>query len=190
MGWKAIRDHYRIEHTVCVSPTGNILIGSAYVPDLITIMPTGAVRESRIGLSGDFLPRYMRDLTADPSQLRDLFHMPDTFARSLPVFTYRGGEIIEKQCEEYGWPNITHDGELMYENTFSADRDTVVEWAKDNAIIGMRMVRDSIADARAHLQKLEEAYEEDVANLASLDERFPHVKATERRLFSETPDGR
>ena len=53
--------------------------------------------------------------------------------KSLPVYTYEGGEIIEHKCEAYGWPNLTDDGQVMYNNKFSSDRNEVVRWAKENA---------------------------------------------------------
>jgi hypothetical protein len=131
MGWKRMRDHYRIEHIVQVR-YGRVLIGSDYVPELIIIDADGTPREGSLGIRGhDEFERYWRDLTADPEQLRALLAAPDTFAASIPVYTYEGGTIIEKQCETPGWPNCTHDGQMMYDNTFSTDKAQVVEWARE-----------------------------------------------------------
>jgi len=29
-----------------------------------------------------------------------------------------------------GWPNVTHDGDLMYANTYSTDKGKVIEWCE------------------------------------------------------------
>lgn len=155
MGWKAIKEHYRVKHIVQVTEKG-ICIGSPYVHDLMIISLDGELLKGPSGTVNDDLVRYHQEMLEDPSKLRDLASAEDTFSTSIPVFTYRGAEIIEKQCEELGWPNITHDGAIMYEGMFSTDRGTVVEWAKRNCLAGVRYIRDDILpDRRARLEEME-----------------------------------
>ena len=120
MGWKKVKEHYRIEHIVCVED-GQILIGSPYIHDIIRISPSGVVIKSC--RDNEDLKRYMREFEQDPQKLSQLIKEPDQFEASLTVYTYEPGEVIEKQCEVLGWPNVTHDGEIMYENTFSTDKE-------------------------------------------------------------------
>lgn len=58
-------------------------------------------------------------INADPTAAAALLAKPDTFAASIPVYTWDASyAIVSHQCEELGWPNVTHDGALMYRNTF------------------------------------------------------------------------
>lgn len=175
MGWKRVRDHYRIEHSVSVHGDG-ICIGSAYIPGLIVIAPNGTVETSALGLrDNDDLSRLFSELRANPAQLRRLIAEPDTFARDIPVYTYDGATIIEKFCETPGWPNVTHDGEMMYDNAFSTNRDQVVRWAR----------RD--AEAAAHLAELRIAEAE--KGLALLRSRLANARKVVAQLGNATTNG-
>ena len=169
MGWKNVKQHYGIKHMVRVEKKG-ICIGSQYVHDLIVIAnrdPTWDERDSgkestciapdlyiwrlrHLG-RGEPFDGWVQRMTDDPATLRRLIDTPDTFAKSITVYTYDLGEIITCQCEELGWPNITHDGRAMYENLFSTDRAQVVAWAKKNATAGIESIKRTVADAEAQL---------------------------------------
>lgn len=176
MGWKAIRDHYRIEHIVRVEPETSICIGSPYVHDLIVVKDGKRDRShdnDRFSIrrkEGGELGRIMDEMDADPAKLAELAACEDTFERSLPVFTYEGGEIIEKQCEELGWPNVTHDGLIQFENTFSEDPALVRKWA--------------ISNAEADVEWMTEAVEEQGKKLAELKARLAQRQADLRKLES------
>lgn len=95
-----------------------------------------------------------------------MFASPDTFSASLPVYVFQDGQIVEKRCEAYGWPNCTHDGQCMYSNEFSEDREKVVEWAKDECNIAIGWGKDSIeewqkkiADAQVRIRESEQVIE-------------------------------
>ena len=116
-----------------VTPAG-ICIGSGYIHDIIVISADrGEIvkrYEPRRGWSSnENLVRYQAEMDADPLKLAELVAAEDVFERSIPVFTYEGGAIVEKQCEELGWPNVTHDGSMQFENTFSPDAGLVRTWA-------------------------------------------------------------
>lgn len=102
-----------------------------------------------------------------------MFAEPDTFATSILVYTYKGARIIEKRCEEPGWPNVTHDGEMMYDNTFSTDKNTVVGWAKANARAGLRLAHERCAELRKQLYGARDNRRKYEANIGALDEEFP-----------------
>lgn len=158
MGWKAVRDHYRIEHTVQVTHAG-ICIGSPYIHDIIVISAERGEIVKRYdpgqGWSrNDKLDRYQSEMDADPFKLADLVAHPDAFERSIPVFTYEGGEIVEKQCEELGYPNVTHDGCMQYENTFSPDAGLVRVWAIDSAKAGIKWMTEEVERAERALAEI------------------------------------
>lgn len=158
MGWKALKEHYRIGHSVQIVPEKGICIGSAYIHDIIVVGFDGVI--TKRDRYGGELARYQEEIDADPAKAKALIDQPDAFERSIPVFTYAGAEIIECACEELGWPNVTHDGRMMYENTFSPDRAEVLRWAILSAESGVaawiRMADERATawrEARAHLAK-------------------------------------
>lgn len=173
MGWKAVRDHYRIEHIVQVTDKG-ICIGSGYIHDCIVIDKNRGEVITRYDPSPGWsrnadLLRYQAEMDADPFKLAELVAAPDRFERSITVFTYAGGEILEKQCEELGWPNVTHNGLIQYENMFSTDRGLVRSWAIDNARAGVEWRREQVAQAKVDLEELEKQLAQREADLRQLE---------------------
>lgn len=173
MGWKTLKEHYKIKHTVQVTREG-ICIGSPYIHNLIVVSLEGSVvKPYKDGRVNEDLQRYQQNFDADPAALAEIVKVPDTFAASIPVYTYDSetSEIIEKRCEVLGWPNCTHDGEMMFENTFSADRGQVIEWARTNAEIALKWAK--------------ERKEELLKNLATCEARIEVYEAGLERLKNE-----
>lgn len=176
MGWKAIKDHYDIKHHVQVTDKG-ICIGSPYIHDIIVIGLDGVVRKRFDERGNDDLRRYQQAFDADPQKLRELALAQDTFAESIPVYTYEGGNILNKQCEALGWPNVTHDGLMQYDNAFSSDRSRVVAWAKRNADLGIESYTERIAEAEERLVALRARLAQEVADREKLEADFPAIEA-------------
>jgi hypothetical protein len=182
MGWKAIKEYYDIKHAVVYYPGQGICIGSNYVYDLITIdVLTGKLTPSKIfnprdNHSNDDLNRYWAAMTADPDKLLELLKQEDVFERSILVYTYHGGEILEKYCEELGWPNNTHDGLPMYDNTYSTDKDKVILWAKKDAAYGVKNLSVRVKGIKADLLKMEKRRDAEKADLKKLKTDYPRGK--------------
>lgn len=180
MGWKSFKDHFKIEHIVQVRET-EICIGSGYVSDIATVnLSTGVVTENST-FSGFLVNHYPALLSASPQEILAIIHAEDTFTGSIPVFTYEGGKIIEKRCELPGYPNVTHDGHLMYENTYSTDKEVVVRWAKKNAKAGISLYSRSVADARKQLDEQRAALESCQSDLAELCADYPDITISENK---------
>ena len=107
-------------------------------------------------------------MDADPFKLAELVAAEDIFERSIPVFTYQGGEIVEKQCEELGWPNVTHDGCMQFENTFSPDAGLVRTWAIDNARAGIEWMTAHALEKEAELSEMRERLAQRKSDLGAL----------------------
>lgn len=170
MGWKSVKEHYRISHHVQVRD-GDICIGSGYISEIIVIGSDGRIKKRSDELSNVELRRYLSEMDADVGKLKELVEMPDVFERSIPVYTYAGGDILEKRCETLGWPNVTHDGMMMYENTFSDDRDKVIGWATRNAELAIKNTEERIVDMEGELVKLNNRlaeYKDDFEKLLAL----------------------
>lgn len=175
MGWKAVKDHYQIGHIVHMRPEG-LCIGSGYISDLIVVGPDGTLIKKHDGSSNKDLTRYQAEMLADTAKLRELLEKPDQFSNSVPVYTYDGAEILEKYCEALGYPNVTHDGDLLYENTFSADRDQVVRWAKRSAALGAVHTRRWIEDLEKKLEEARKRLDREESNLSALCSAYPAVE--------------
>lgn len=173
MGWKNIKEHYHIGHIVQIR-VGRIVIGSGYVPELICITFAGEVTWGDLGPSkNDDLDRYYAAMVANPGKLKELIDAPDTFTTSLTVYTYQGGQILEKQCEALGFPNPTHDGQMQYNNTHFTDKAKVVEWAKRNARAGIEAGDRRREEVRKEAAEIEAWRSEYVAALAALEAEYP-----------------
>lgn len=174
MGWKNVKEHYKIEHMVQVTEEG-ICIGSPYIHDIIRISLDGQItKRYRNSVNAD-LARYQREFDADPAMLARLIQAPDTFTASIPVYTYKGGRILEKLCEELGWPNVTHDGLEMYENTFSANKNQAVAWAKQNADLGILAQRRNLKELEAKLEDYRGRLAAEIADRERLEADYPDV---------------
>lgn len=174
MGWKTLKQYFKIEHLVTVE-NDCINIGSGYIHDLVVInTKTGRVVEN--STFDGFLNKHYPELkNSSKDKILKLINAKDVFLKSLPVYTYTNdGEILEKYCEELGYPNVTHDGLLMYENTFSEDKCGIVERAKSELEIAVQWAEQGIEKAKnelaqkyielalykANLQKLTEKHQQ------------------------------
>jgi hypothetical protein len=172
MGWKNVKEGYKIAHAVCVTEEG-ICIGSAYIHDIIVIGQDGTLKKRYSDRSNEDLKRYQSEMDSDPVKLAKLVQSKDTFQNDLVVYTYHGGDIIEKRCDALGWPNVTHDGDMMYDNTFSSDKAKVVKWAKENALAGVEIYERRIQDERKNLAELEDGLAKSKKELSKLNAYFP-----------------
>lgn len=171
MGWKAIKDAYRIGHIVQVRK-GNIIIGSPYISELLTVRPDGTVHWPRESgpCSNEDVRRYHREMEAEPARVRELFHQPNTFTAAIPVWTYDGATIRELKAEKLGWPNITHCGELQYDNTHFPERQQAIDAARRNAESSVSVLTDRVNQRIEELTKARAMLREQVTNLATLNQ--------------------
>lgn len=172
MGWKNVKEYYRIDHQVEITDEG-LCIGSAYVHAIIVISLDGAIVKEDDRTLNEKLMRYQAEMKADPAKLRDLITSPDSFTASIPVYTYRGAEIIEKCCAQLGWPNVTHDGQMMYENTFFAQKEEALDAARRNCEASIMLRRMEISDQHKRMAKSTARLEELLDNAKTLGLSVP-----------------
>lgn len=180
MGWKNVRDHYAIEHLVHMR-NGNLLVGSPYVSDLLTIEPNGRVtRNSVVGRDSKELSRIVNVIEGDRDRFVSLFEAEDSFEQSLPVYTWNDkGEIVEELCEEYGYPNVTHAGNILYENVYFADRNTAVRRALRSLKYRVESADENQEQAERELEKRRQYAQDAHAALATLRKSYPELTAAE-----------
>ena len=177
MGWKNVKEHYRIGHIVSVEGD-KIHIGSPYIHDIITVSSEGKfLKEYGDSWSrNEDLDRYMSEMKADPAKLKELIQTPDTFTKSIPVYTFTDKGVEEKFCEEAGWPNVTHDGLLMYENTFSTNKMAIVKDAKRSLRSRMEYTIGVIAEEEKSIERWKQHIVNDQKQLDELMAQYPKVE--------------
>lgn len=151
MGFKTFKEHFGIENHIVSVDQGVIYIGSDFVSKLVGIdMQTGGVLVDDTFSS--FLAQcYPEILNSTKEERLALIQIEDQFSQSIPVYTFCHGKIIEKQCEKPGYPNVTHDGEIMYQNMHYANKADAVEYARKDLHYRIENYKESVADLEAKL---------------------------------------
>lgn len=122
MGIQALKTKYDIKHIVQLRDDC-ICIGSPYIGDIIKVSFEGKIIKpyKKDGWSVNFeLHRYQEEMSVDEKsgELKRIIDSKDVFEINLPVFYSENGRVYKTFCQEYGYPNTTNEGLLMYENTF------------------------------------------------------------------------
>ncbi len=172
MGWKTLKEAYGIKHIVCVTDEG-ICIGTSYAHDLVVVDPSTGVVQAKKPFERFLSEHYPLLAAASQAEVLRYIQIEDTFSSAIKVFTFDGADIIERRCEALGWPNVTHDGYLMYENKYSAERDVVIGWAKRNAELKAQLLEEA-------LNRLQEEQ-------AALQLRLVKARADTERLAADHP---
>lgn len=144
MGWKIFKENFNIKHIVQITDKG-LCIGSEYVHDLVVINQTTGELEENKTFSGFLRERYPNILNSSQDEIVKILNLKDSFSQSLKVYTSKNGEILEKECETYGYPNVTHDGLLMYENRFFQDKSKAIRSAVESYEYSINNLNDRIA---------------------------------------------
>jgi len=139
MGWKNIEKRFDIRHIVQIRDN-KICIGSGYIGDIITISLEGKIIKMDTDYSNEHLKRYVIELkeAEKTGELKNLIDLPDTFENLKPIYTCKKGKVVKKFCEEYGYPNVCSDGNLIYENTFFIDKKDAVKYCKAQAKLHLK----------------------------------------------------
>lgn len=171
MGWKRIKEYFDIEHIVQVQGE-EILIGSPYSSRLLAIkISTGEVFNNSVFKNfGE--ENYPRLMSASKEKILSLINEKDSFSDSLVVYTYEDDKILKKFCEEYGYPNITHDGCIMYENSFFENKEDAIKKAKKVNEQDIRGHKEFIESLEKDLNKVKERLEKSIEIKKSLEEKY------------------
>lgn len=163
MGWKSVRDHYGITRRQVHVRDGEIRIGEE-----VTIRADGTVVVNRDWNPPQEIMAAIEHMRANPDTLRGLMARPDEFGPSVPIWTYDGDRVIEDLCEVPEWPNLTHSGQIIYENTHSTDRAKALAFALSAANAGVDAAHDGVVDAETRLAKARRRLTDQMERLDSL----------------------
>ncbi|SET41316.1 hypothetical protein SAMN05216326_12561 [Nitrosomonas marina] len=153
MGWKNVKEHYNLDgRIVYIDENGDICIGD----ELLIKRAVIRLETNSTHVYGDVSVLGFTLNRIDYDELKSLINTPDQFEKSLPVYTYKDGVIVEKQCEEYGWPNVTHDGCLMRDDMYSKSRAKAVKLAKRYLDSMTKKAAREVSSARRKLERSKE----------------------------------
>ena len=171
MGWKTFKNTFKIDHIVQID--GKFLhIGSSYVHDLVSVdLETGKVKENST-FSGFLAKNYPSLKDASSKEILEILKQEDTFSENLPVYTYDRSNIIESKCETYGYPNLTHEGKIMYENIYFKKRKDAVKAAQKNVKAELEFVDSRIKEMKKEIANYEERAQKLRLDRESLEEEI------------------
>lgn len=173
MGIKALKEHFGIHKHIVSVEDGVMCIGSDFVSKFVGIdMKTGELRLNET-FSGFLSKEYPAVLEATNEERLALIQAQDKFSNSITVYTYNKGQIIEKQCEKFGFPNVTHDGEIMYENTHFLNIAHAVKYARQNIHYAIEHFEESIKDFEAKIAEKKRMLDEYGAYMEDLNKNYP-----------------
>lgn len=134
MGWKAVKDYYKIKHIAHII-NGQFVIGSPMSPRIFVFSPKGDFLGQSEGTINIDLIRYKTEILTDVNKFVELFQSEDKFDQDIPVWFYRDGKVSIDHCENFGWPNVTHSGQLMYINAeFHKSEEEAIRASLENAL--------------------------------------------------------
>lgn len=91
-------------------------------------------------------------------EIHDIINGNDEIDNPLPVYTIEGGKLIETWTDEYGWPNTTIDGTIMYENTHFKTRKQAIENGIRDYKNRYEYKREYFEELKEKIKKTEEDY--------------------------------
>jgi hypothetical protein len=159
MGWKTLKRRFKIKYPVTVREGGEICIRSLFGEDFFVINSDGVLikrYDDSLDLSkNDELARYRAEFDANPEKLKKAVLAQDVFTKALPVFRYDGnGRIKGAFCERRGWPNVTHDGELMTDGGYFSTFEDALANAVDDLKSGIAWRSKDIDEKRLKVRAL------------------------------------
>lgn len=92
----------------------------------------------------------------DSGEIKNIIEGRDEIENPLPVFTVRDGRLVKSFTDQYGWPNITDDGYIMYENTHFKTELEAINYGISEYEAGAEMVQRTIDERRKELKQFEE----------------------------------
>jgi len=143
----------------------SIVIGAGYLNCVATIVRLSdglfSSHDTQY-LSQDFAGK----LNRDRKLLTDLIDTPDIFDRELVVWGIEDHEVVAFSCEEYGYPNTTFSGKLMFENMFFENREDAVLNLREELDSFIHYQSQRARELRQEAEEIEKSVS--IARLASI----------------------
>lgn len=89
-------------------------------------------------------------------EIKDIIEGVDQLSAPLPVYTIENGELIETTTDQYGWPNTTFDGLMMYDNTYFKNKHEALSSGIDNETSHLEWTGRKLVELELELEELRE----------------------------------
>lgn len=123
MGWKTFKDKFQLHKHIVYIENEILYIGLSILSTSIKI----SVKDGTFirGFSKCVVNEDFRLLAkASNQEILDLLKVEDSFEKSITVYYVNSNFKISKtECEVFGYPNVTHDGKLMFDNLFFLEKE-------------------------------------------------------------------
>ena len=144
--------------------SGNkVCIGSGYISELITVDGTtlnlrcSLIPNNRSALRHDeleFIWDKLEELIKN-GKMRDIINGNDPTDDMIPVYSVDEGELIEEYTDKIEWPNITHTGKLIYQNTHFTNKKDALKNGIKNHNLHIEYINECINNTKKDLERLE-----------------------------------
>ena len=72
---------------------------------------------------------------------------------TIKVYTITEGKLIEDTCEVFGYPNFTHSGDMMYENTHFRFKNEAIDYGIKEHEAGVWLCERSVTQLKNALKE-------------------------------------
>jgi len=79
-------------------------------------------------------------------EIRDIIQGNDTIENPIPVFTVERGNLVEEVTDTFGYPNITHAGNMMYDNTHFKTKEEAIRYGISEETYGLKWAREKVEE--------------------------------------------
>src|SRR5690554_1042722 len=181
MGWKTLKQRYGIKGSI--ERRGELLyIGTPSHYNLASVsLLTGEVVANAI-FPNFVVDNYPMLAQASAAEVKLCLDEPDQFGESTTFYTYKADRIIERQVERDDDSGLTHDGSVVYFNTYSTDRAAVLAWALDAARARVMTASGRLQDLQANIVAMEELRDRWRARVVPLESRATAEQAVSEYL--------
>lgn len=155
MGVQLIKENFSIGHIVHRIGDG-IFIGSPYISQMLKFNLSGILIEGAVRLDrNEQLTGYVKAIRENAALFTELANKPDVIKHNIPVFHLAEDEmtLVKSHCEQEGWPNTTHEGVLMFENTFFTCPKNAIKHGIRNAEAGVSIFSRSMKQLKCELEE-------------------------------------
>jgi hypothetical protein len=162
---------------------GKVCIGSPYVSELITVhaetmqikYALDTFHEGRKSIHSKKLEFIWDKLLEfiESGELKTIIENNDSTEGMFPVYSCKEGKIRQQFADVFGWPNPTHDGEMMYDGTFFKTETEAIEY-------GIKDLTGWCMHFKEHVAKLEGEIVEEKSRLEKWTDRLEALK--EKRI--------
>ena len=124
----------------------------------------------------------------DNGQIKDIIEGVDEIETPLPVYTIEDSKLVETFTDNYGWPNTTIDGYIMYDNTYFKTKEEAIDYGISECKSAISLYDKILND---DIEKMKEAK----SNLSDLNSKLIELIYQNERTqnywniqFKETKD--